>query len=245
MTSVVVTGVSGGIGRALAARFCAAGHSVLGLDRVAPLELNRGEQFLECDLLRFVREEPYRLAKTEEIRDRVQGSLHALVNNAALQIVKPIEQISVDEFCSVQEVNLVAPFLLVQSLLSRLEAGGGCVVNIGSIHATQTKPGFSAYAASKAALAGMTRAMAVELGSRVRVNAVAPAAISTPMLVDGFKEKPEAFSRLREMHPVGEIGTVEQVAEVVAFLAEPTMKFLSGSVIGLDGGIFGRLHDPV
>ncbi|QQS05319.1 MAG: SDR family oxidoreductase [Fibrobacterota bacterium] len=245
MKRVVVTGVSGGIGRALAVRFAKSGYAVVGLDRIAPASLEEGETFLECDLLRIVRDETYREGVFASLHGLVRGALHLLVNNAALQIVKPIESISVDEFRSVQDVNLVAPFLLVQELLPQLEASGGSVVNIASIHATQTKPGFSAYASSKAALAGMTRAMAVELGSRVRVNAVAPAAISTPMLVDGFRGRPEAFAQLREMHPVGEIGTVDQVAQAVAFLAEPEMKFLSGSVLGLDGGIFGRLHDPV
>ena len=134
---------------------------------------------------------------------------------------------------------------MVQGLLSTLKKNHGSVVNISSIHATLTKPDFSPYAISKSAMDGMTRALAVELGKNVRVNAIAPAAISTPMPEAGFKGRPEAFRQLSEMHPTGEIGKPNDVANLALFLVSEKASFINGSILGMDGGIRGRLHDPV
>jgi NAD(P)-dependent dehydrogenase (short-subunit alcohol dehydrogenase family) len=118
-------------------------------------------------------------------------------------------------------------------------------VHIGSIHSQLTKPGFTAYATSKAALAGLTRAMAVELGGTVRVNAIQPAAIATPMLEAGFADAPHLKSQLDAFHPTGAIGSPADVARAVLFLLDPVNSFLNGCVLPLGGGIHSRLHDPV
>jgi NAD(P)-dependent dehydrogenase (short-subunit alcohol dehydrogenase family) len=120
----------------------------------------------------------------------------------------------------------------------------GCVINISSIHARLTKPNFVAYATSKAALSGMTRAMAVDLGGRVRVNAIEPAAISTDMLKAGFKDHPEQYAALEQCHPLGRIGTPEEVAALALSIVDGELRFLHGACVGMDGGISARLHDP-
>jgi NAD(P)-dependent dehydrogenase (short-subunit alcohol dehydrogenase family) len=102
-----------------------------------------------------------------------------------------------------------------------------------------------AYATSKTALVGMTRALAVDLGGRVRVNAVCPAAIATPMLVAGFEGRDAAYQELAAMHPAGRIGQPDEVAKACLMLADPQLGFLTGACLGLDGGIGARLHDPV
>jgi NAD(P)-dependent dehydrogenase (short-subunit alcohol dehydrogenase family) len=93
-------------------------------------------------------------------------------------------------------------------------------------------------------LSGLTRALAVDLAGRVRINAVEPAAIDTPMLRAGFEGNEPAFDRLAEYHPVGRIGLPEEVARLVLLLLDPRSPFLNGAVISLDGGIGGLLHDP-
>ena len=139
----------------------------------------------------------------------------------------------------------MAPFFLSQAFLSDLERNEGAIVNISSIHEKLTKPEFIAYATSKAALSGLTRTMAVDLGARIRVNAICPAAISTPMLKAGFEGRPDAFSELENAHPSGRIGAPEEVAKVAHWLVVDAPNFLTGSCLGLDGGISGRLHDPI
>jgi NAD(P)-dependent dehydrogenase (short-subunit alcohol dehydrogenase family) len=107
-----------------------------------------------------------------------------------------------------------------------------------------TKPNFSAYATSKSALEGLTRALAVELGSSVRVNAIAPAAIETPMLQAGFEGNPDGLTQLANHHPSGRLGQAGEVAQLAHFIAQFPSRFLNGAVLGLDGGIAARLHDP-
>ena len=172
------------------------------------------------------------------------GGLHVLINNAATQIVAPVEQLTTDDWHTTLDVNLISPFLLTQALLSELQKAQGSIINIASIHARLTKPHFAAYATSKAALVGLTRSLAVELGGRVRVNAICPAAIATSMLEAGFEANPHGLAKLASHHPSGCIGTTEDVARAALFLAEAEGAFLIGDVLGLDGGIASRLHDP-
>jgi NAD(P)-dependent dehydrogenase (short-subunit alcohol dehydrogenase family) len=100
------------------------------------------------------------------------------------------------------------------------------------------------YATSKAALVGLTRALAVDLGSRVRVNAINPAAVATPMLLDGFKGKEALYAALGGMHPLGRIAEPAEIAQVALFLASRKAAFITGAAFDVDGGILSRLHDP-
>ena len=141
-------------------------------------------------------------------------------------------------------VNLMAPVAISRALLPILKTNSGSIVHIGSIHSQLTKPGFTAYATSKSALAGLTRAMAVELGASVRVNAIEPAAIATPMLEAGFLDTPALKAQLQAFHPTGAVGSTSDVARAVLFLLDPANSFLNGCVLPLGGGIHNRLHDP-
>jgi NAD(P)-dependent dehydrogenase (short-subunit alcohol dehydrogenase family) len=118
------------------------------------------------------------------------------------------------------------------------------VVNIASVHAQLTKPGFAAYATSKSALVGLTRSLAVDLEGVVRVNCISPGATGTPMLVAGFEGREEALSQLGQCHPLGRIAAPEEVARVAVFLASDDASFIDGAVLDVDGGIGARLHDP-
>jgi NAD(P)-dependent dehydrogenase (short-subunit alcohol dehydrogenase family) len=245
MKTVLITGASGGIGVALCEAFLSAGWRVVSTDRSGAVPPPRTD-FLPLDLHRFASEASVRGAFVDEVRGRLpEGGLDALVNNAAVQRLGTTAEATQEDWELSLSVNVVAPFLLVQSFLPELERRRGAVVNISSIHATQTKPGFVAYATSKAALSGMTRALAVDLGGRVRVNAIHPAAIATPMLEAGFEGRAGDRRRLDEFHPAGRIGRAEEVARLAVFLASEDAGFLTGSCVGLDGALSGRLHDPV
>lgn len=240
----LITGASGGVGRALCKRFREAGYRVIGIDRSGPE--GGCDTFVEADLDALCSSPGPLGAVLDAIQAQLQGQgLSVLVNNAACQRLGRIEALSVADWQSSLNVNLLAPFLLTQGLLGELERGRGSVINISSVHAKATKPGFCCYATSKAALEGLTRAMAVELGARVRVNAIAPAALATPMLRAGFSGREDALERLGELHPVGRIGQPEEVAECALFLASGKAAFINGAVVGVDGGISSRLHDPL
>lgn len=168
----------------------------------------------------------------------------AIVHNAALQRLGLFSQLSAFDWLDTLAVNLIAPVAISRALLPQLKSHRGSIVHIGSIHSHLTKPGFTAYATSKAALAGLTRAMAVELGGLVRVNAIEPAAIATPMLEAGFAATPDLKAQLQAFHPTGSIGSPADVGRAVLFLLDPSNSFVNGCVLPLGGGIHCRLHDP-
>ena len=242
--TALITGANGDIGRALCAAFRGAGWRIIASDQDETAG-SSVDAYHEMELARLCRDTAYR---TEMLACLQAGlgndGLHVLINNAATQIMAPVEQLTADDWHTTLDVNLIAPFLLTQVLLSELQKANGSVINIASIHAQLTKPRFTAYATSKAALVGLTQSLAVELGGRVRVNAICPAAITTSMLEAGFEGNPQGLVKLASYHPSGCIGTPEDVARAALFLAEADNSFLNGSVIGLDGGIASRLHDP-
>lgn len=241
----VITGAAGGIGAALVKAFTACGYRVVALDNAPQPASLVCWRYLQIDLQHVI-SDPAAAAETLSALTGLaaDGGLGVLVNNAAVQVLGGVESLSVADWRSTLDVNLLAPFVLTQGLLPQLEAADGCVINISSIHARLTKAHFVAYATSKAALSGMTRAMAVDLGGRVRVNAIEPAAIATEMLKAGFSGEPERYAQLEGCHPQGRIGTPEEVAALAVSIADGTLRFLHGACIGMDGGVSGRLHDP-
>ena len=141
-------------------------------------------------------------------------------------------------------MNLFAPFALIRGLLPQLKRAQGSVVNIASVHAHLTKPGFAAYATSKHALVGLTKSLAVDLAGAVRVNCINPAATATPMLIAGFEGRSEAMESLADMHPSGRIAEPLEVARAAVFLASESASFINGAALDVDGAIGARLHDP-
>ena len=241
--SVVVTGANGGIGSALCTVFHLDGWQIIATDIAETCEIPCNS-YVPLDLDLMCRDSVYAHERLQVLRTELpNGKLNALINNAATQVVAPIEELSTESWRQTLDVNLMAPAILIRELLGGLATGKGAVTNIASIHAYLTKPNFSAYASSKAGLVGLTRALAVELGGRVRVNAICPAAIATPMLVDGFSNR-SGLGRLANFHPSRVIGDPEDVARAALFLSGAESAFLTGAILGLDGGIGSRLHDP-
>lgn len=245
--TALITGSNGGIGRALCVAFAAAGYRVMGMDRVGAASGTdaAGLVTIRQDIRVFATDTPERAAAFRTLRDTIgAGGLTVLVNNAATQRLAPTDSITVEEVEETLATNLIAPLMLVQGLLPELERAGGSVVNIGSVHGTATKRAFVAYATSKAALAGLTRALAVDLGGRVRVNNISPGAISTPMLEAGFEGRAEARKQLDAVHPLGRVGTPMEVAQAAVFLAGAGASNITGLDLRVDGGVAARLHDP-
>lgn len=241
----LITGAAGGIGRALVRTFCNADYRVIASDLIARPKDLPCAHYVRADLARVVKNGAYADKVFDRIRKCLDGhNLNTLINNAAVQIVGGASSLTRDEWTTTLNVNLLAPFLFTQAFLPQLEAASGSVLNISSIHARLTKKNFVAYATSKAALSGMTRALAVDLGSRVRVNAIEPAAIETEMLLAAFKGKPDLYQLLEAYHPQRRLGHPDEVARLALTLASSGLDFVHGACIGLDGGIAARLFDP-
>lgn len=243
--SVIITGCNGGIGSSLVSTFHDAGYNVIGVDKSAVQNDQERLHFIQYDISEFANEPE----KLEDFADAVRArsgasAIHLLINNAAVQILGSSQDLKAADFISTMNVNLVAPFLLAQTFLPELKQNRGSIVNIGSVHAQSTKPGFAAYATSKAALHGLTRALAVDLGPEIRVNTIAPAATATKMLKAGFEGNPEAFAALENVHPLKRIAEPSEIARLALFLASAESGFLTGSTLYADGGILSRLHDP-
>ncbi len=246
--TIVVTGASGGVGSAIAERLCASGISVIGID-LGERASSASYRHIAMDLAQLAHSPMARESLGSMIESaRVSlggGVISGLVNNAALQLLAPAASTPPEEFRRSMEVNVIAPFVLAQLLHAQLLESGGCIVNISSIHAEQTKAGFCAYSTSKAALSGLSRALAVEWGRRIRVSTIEPAAIATPMLEAGFAGRRSEREKLDAVHPSGSIGRATHVADWVLRLIQDRDPYSNGMTIRVDGGIRGRLFDPV
>lgn len=242
MKTVLITGVSGGIGSLIAKAYKDEGYFVAGIDRVPPYH-EFCDTYYDTDINKIVSDEGYFDTWKKTFHNEIKR-LDVLVNNAAIQILGTVDELTHEDWHLTLNVNLNAPFMFSKLFLDLLEKYSGCIINISSIHARMTKPRFVAYATSKAALVGLTQAMAVDLGGRVRVNSINPAAVETQMLQDGFKNDLEGYEMLKSFHPVNSIGKPEDVAELCLFLSSSKAKFITGANFEIDGGISKRLHDP-
>jgi NAD(P)-dependent dehydrogenase (short-subunit alcohol dehydrogenase family) len=231
MTPVaVVTGAARGIGAAIGDRLQSDGWQVIGIDRDPIARFGA----LQLDLAdaAAVSAQLARLPRVD-----------ALVNNAALQLHKPLLDTSTEEWDALFAVNLRAPFVCLRGVARQLIAARGAVVNVSSVHATATSLSMGAYAASKGAISALTRAAALELAPHgVRVNTVAPGAVETPSLRDGLDRRPDVERSLVQRTPLSRIGQPDEIAQAVAFLLDGERSgFITGQCIVVDGGALARL----
>lgn len=244
--AVIITGASGGIGVALVKDFVEKGWRVIGTSRTRGNDFPDNAIFIPADLKSLAESNEALSNFYRQVKDASENvPIKALINNAALQVVKPTEDITAKDMQSSFAVNVIAPFRLSQAFLGELTDNQGSILNIGTVHAQATKPGFAAYATSKTAMHGLTRALAIDLGGRVRVNTLAPAAIRTLMLEEGFEAQPDKLKELEAFHPAKRIGDPKEVAEFAQFLCSDKAGFITGATFHIDGGILSRLHDPV
>ena len=244
--AVLITGASGGIGKALCATFYDAGYKVIATSRSSKGIDTSKYSFISVSLEDLVLEDKVLNKFKKDVLNKLEGNrLTTIVNNAAVQILGGTSELTAKDFQHSFNVNTLAPFLLIQNFLPELEASNGSVLNIGTVHATATKPEFAAYATTKTAMHGLTRALAVDLGGRIRINTLAPAATATPMLLAGFEGNSEAYNQLKKVHPIGRIARPKEIGQMALFLCSNKAEFITGATFYVDGGILSRLHDPV
>jgi NAD(P)-dependent dehydrogenase (short-subunit alcohol dehydrogenase family) len=239
----LVTGAAQGLGRAIAGLLVERGARVMiadidgkGAERAAR-ELGDKARWIRCDVTR-----------AEDVQGAVQatvdafGGLDILVNNAGIEVVKPLFDQTEEEFTRLMDINVKGVWLGMKHAVPVMAAaGGGSIVNMSSLAGTGGAPLFGSYCASKAAVIQLTRVAAVELRpTGIRVNAVCPAFIGTAM-VDRLIPTVEAvvgvpWDQLVALKQ-GRMGTADEVAEMVAFLASDEASFTTGSHYILDGGL--------
>ncbi|MGX7876200.1 SDR family NAD(P)-dependent oxidoreductase [Mesorhizobium sp. ORM6] len=245
---VFVTGAATGIGRATACYLAAEGAKVFGTgldgddgkalaDRYAEGQL----VFRESDLTREADVQAAVAASKE-----LFGVLDAVVNCAGIYPTgKRLEELSDAEWDRTIAVNLTAIFRVCRATLPLLRAaGGGSIVNIASVHADATVPGVPAYAATKAAVVGLSRQMALDYAvDRIRVNAVLVGSVATRMTLDGLEAAggAEALGLSFEPNRIARIANPSEIASAIGFLISDAASFVTGSAMTVDGGLLARL----
>jgi NAD(P)-dependent dehydrogenase (short-subunit alcohol dehydrogenase family) len=247
----VVTGAARGIGRAIAERLHADGARVVlvdcnaegiasGVKSLRSRDGARAESLVAdlADLSSFA-------ALAEEVT-ALTTKVDILVNNAGIELDLPFDQVTSELFDRVIAINLRAPLFLTQVLAPLFPTSGGAIVNISSVHAKHAFSNAIPYACSKAGLVALTRNLALELAPRqIRVNAVCPGYVDTPMWDEWLRSSndPEALARQTEaLHPLGRRGQPQDVASAVAYLASAQSAWITGTCLVVDGGLTIRTH---
>ncbi len=247
----VVTGAARGIGRAIAEHLHARGARLIlvdcdaaGVAAAAQTMRTRdgaNVKFSVADLA-----DPAAIQALFEMVATADSRVDILVNNAGIEIDTPFENITAELFDRVIAVNLRAPLLVCQALAPLFPASGGAIVNISSIHSDHAFPNAIPYACSKAGLVAQTRNLALELAPRhIRVNAVCPGYIDTPMWDESLRVVSDPVAVANEtaaLHPLGRRGVPEDVASAVAYLASPQTTWVTGTCLVVDGGLTVRTH---
>jgi NAD(P)-dependent dehydrogenase (short-subunit alcohol dehydrogenase family) len=245
--TVLITGAGGGIGRATVDLFVQKGWQVIGVDR-APF----GDGFPANGC--FIQADISHPEVAEQIFEQARAfspTLDALVNNAAVQVAKPIIETTVEEWDAVMASNLRSAFLFAKLAHPLFKAAGaGALVNVSSVHAVQTSANIAAYAASKGGLLALTRAMAIEFApDNIRVNAILPGAVDTPMLRAGLGrghvghgDMQSRLDNLARKTVNGRVGQPSEIASAIYFLADNEQSsFMTGQALVVDGGATARL----
>jgi glucose 1-dehydrogenase len=248
---VLVTGGSSGIGQAIAVRFAEYGANVAinylrqpeeaaGTEEQVQACVNkvqregvrdvlvRGDVSNEDDVVRMVGEAVDGL-----------GGIDVLVNNAGIQISRPTEELSSEDFDRVLAVNLRGAFMCAREAIRHFLAAGkpGSIVNISSVHQLIPKPGYVGYSASKGGMQNLTRTLALEYAGRgIRVNGIGPGATVTP-INRAWIEDPEKRRQVEEHIPMQRAGDADEMAGVTAFLASDDAGYITGQTIFVDGGL--------
>jgi len=237
--TAIVTGGNSGLGYATAKKFCDQGIKTYVIGRTkerteeACAEMGPNAVALIFDL-----------TKLDEIPQIVQkiyddeGHIDILVNNAGINMKKPFTEVTDEEFERIVHTNLFSVFAISREVVKKMkETGGGSIVNISSMAAQYGLPQVIAYSSSKTAIEGMTRAMAVELAQfGIRVNCIAPGFIKTKMTAKALDSDADRKNKVFSRTPMGKMGLPEDIADAVYFMCSEESKFVTGTVLPIDGG---------
>lgn len=250
----VVTGGGQGIGRGVVKVFAEEGAKVV----IADIDAEAGESTMQnfkgqhLDV-RFYQTD---VSNEEDVKNLIDytigefGQLDILVNNAAINIRKAVHETTLEEWNNLMGINLTGPFLCSKHAIPEMQKQDtSSIINMVSWHAETTITRLAAYASAKGGLTALTRQMALDYGQhQIRVNAVGPSSVDTPLLQKTFAslENPEkSFEDSLAFNPMGRVGTVDDIAKACLFLASDDSTYVSGQTILVDGGQSNKIARPI
>jgi len=240
---VLVTGAASGIGRAIALAFGRAGASVVVADvsiegghaTAAMIVENGGKAlFVQCNVTRA--------AEVEALVEKTinyYGRLDYAVNNAAVEEERqPLADADDEQFDRIMNVNVKGVWLCMKHQLRQmLKQGGGAIVNMADVYGLVGSPNHAIYGASKHAVVGLTKSAAIEYGREgIRINALCPASVKTPMLARALERDPASEKKLKAAHPMGRIAEANEIAQAALWLCSDMASYVNGHEMVVDGG---------
>ena len=240
--TAVITGAAGGIGRALCDLFAELGASIIACDRDAAgldrlLAERRAANTRIYPLVAETTDEAAVKVGLEQAAAEI-GAPTIHVNNAGFAVAETLARTTLASWRSEVDGNLTGAFVMFSAVLPHmLRAGGGAVVNIGSVNGLSYL-GHPAYSAAKAGLVNLTQAIATEYGPRgIRANIICPGTVRTPTWNERARRYPQLFERLQKWYPLGRVAEPIDIARVAAFLASDAAAIVNGAVVAADGGL--------
>lgn len=247
---VIVTGAAKGIGKGIAKVFSERGARVAVIDwdtlegeKTAQELRTQGREsiFIQCD----VSKEDQVMAMIDTVV-KTFGKIDVLVNNAGIGVYKPVLEASSEDWDRCLSVNLKGVFLCSKYAIPHMQKlGKGAIVNISSVHSHATVNGVAPYAASKGGITALTRNMAIDYGPAIRVNAIAPGWVLTPLIQSIFDSYPDPAEQQRQVENrqvMKRIGRPEDIGYAAAFLASDEASFITGTQLFVDGGLTAQLE---
>ena len=233
MKTAIVTGGGHGIGKGIAGKLLQEQCQVIVLDINTDYLSELKQEYPQVETLLCDVGNPDEVQKAMKYIESLNGKIDYLVNNAGISVFKPIDKLSIEEWSRVLSVNLSSMFYMVK-FGKHLFSEQSAIVNIASTRALMSEPDGEAYGASKGGIAALTHALAISLGTKTRVNCVSPGWIE----VNDYENLSEAD---HAQHPVGKVGTVEDIAETGWFLLSDKAGFITGQNIVVDGGMTKKM----
>ena len=231
---VVITGGANGIGRCIAETFLREGAfvTIIDVDQTAGQHLESRH-----DKLRFFHGDVAEKSVLDKFVDSINISVNGLIHNACTNRGGILSGCSYEDFEVVQRVGVIAPYYLTSLLVQKnMLASNASIVNISSTRAYQSQPDTESYTVAKGGILALTHAMAISLAGKARVNSISPGWIETSAYHEG-RETVEHSKQDKEQHPVGRVGTPEDIAQTVLFLCSDKANFITGENITVDGGM--------
>lgn len=243
--TAIITGGAQGIGKIIATRLLENDHNVAIFDNDEEAGTETYQELRDKGSINFYLVD---IASEQSVKQNIEGvkrnfqSIDVLVNNAAVENNKPIEELSLDEWQEVIDVNLTGAFLCSKYAIPALRKSNGNIVNICSTRAFMSEGNKDAYAASKGGIFSLTHSMAISLGPKIRVNSISPGWIDVSSLKKSSIRIPEFLKdEDHTQHPAGRVGSADDIASMILFLIDEKNSFITGQNFTVDGGMTKKM----